>query len=243
MGQPDTRTDDGFEVQMQTNHLSHFLLTALCMPSLEACAASRGDARIVQHSSGARSHRMASDGEGHLKDEFFSKSEAGSLGGDAVGACFNRYHQTKLSNSVFAMALHEKLVRAGKVTIKSVVAEPGVSTTSLAENMWTGHGDDGTKFAPMMANAFTSYQSAADGAVPLMKATFAQEVLSGEMYMPCDANGTVGLPLRSMDNGFADKAAPDWCKAKFQNEMLTMHGPNRELLWKASEAATGVKFM
>ena len=54
MAMPDTRTPDGFDVQMQTNHLSHFLLTKLAMPSLDAAAASRGEARIVQHSSGAR---------------------------------------------------------------------------------------------------------------------------------------------------------------------------------------------
>ena len=44
MGVPDERTSDGFDVQMQTNHLSHFLLTKLVMSSLEAAAASRGEA-------------------------------------------------------------------------------------------------------------------------------------------------------------------------------------------------------
>jgi NAD(P)-dependent dehydrogenase (short-subunit alcohol dehydrogenase family) len=38
MGVPDTRTADGFDVQIQTNHLSHWLLTMLLMPSLEVCA-------------------------------------------------------------------------------------------------------------------------------------------------------------------------------------------------------------
>merc|ERR1712014_557711 len=41
----DVRTEDGFDVQMQVNHLSHFLLTSLLMPSLEKAAAARGEAR------------------------------------------------------------------------------------------------------------------------------------------------------------------------------------------------------
>ena len=47
-------TKDGYESQMQTNHLSHFLLTSLLLPSLEKAASASGEARIVNHSSGAR---------------------------------------------------------------------------------------------------------------------------------------------------------------------------------------------
>ena len=125
--------------------------------------------------------------------------------------------------------------------IKSLCAEPGVSTTSLAENFWTGHGDDGTTFAPML-RSITDYQSAADGAVPLMCAIFHPNSRSGEMYMPCDANGTTGMPIRCMDSGLCFKDAPDWCKTKFEHEKLTMHKASRDLLWKASEVATGVLF-
>ena len=38
MATPDAATKDGYDTQMQTNHLSHFLLTAELYPLLEAAA-------------------------------------------------------------------------------------------------------------------------------------------------------------------------------------------------------------
>ena len=49
MALEDKAAKDGYDVQMQTNHLSHFLLTALLWERL--LAAPEG-ARVVQHSSG-----------------------------------------------------------------------------------------------------------------------------------------------------------------------------------------------
>jgi len=46
----DDRTGDGFDVQMQTNQLSHFLLTSLVYSSIKEAAEKRGEARIVPHS-------------------------------------------------------------------------------------------------------------------------------------------------------------------------------------------------
>lgn len=52
MALPDEATKDGYDVQMQTNHLSHFLLSKELYPLLEKAAEARGEARIVNHSSG-----------------------------------------------------------------------------------------------------------------------------------------------------------------------------------------------
>ena len=54
MALADAATVDGYDVQMQTNHLSHFLLLKEIFPLLEKAAATRGEARVVHHTSLAR---------------------------------------------------------------------------------------------------------------------------------------------------------------------------------------------
>ena len=61
-----------------------------------------------------------------------------------------RYHQTKLANPVFAMALHSKLAADGS-RIKSICAEPGVAQTELAANLMKGHDDEGSKVGQVSA--------------------------------------------------------------------------------------------
>uniref|UniRef100_A0A7S1QGM7 Protochlorophyllide reductase n=1 Tax=Alexandrium catenella TaxID=2925 RepID=A0A7S1QGM7_ALECA len=254
MAVPDARTQDGYDVQMQTNHLSHFLLTKLLLPSLEAAASVRGEARVVQHSSGARGNHRAA-GEGNLESQFFRQAAPGALGGDGMEACFNRYHQTKLANPVFAMALHEKLLVAGS-KIKSLCAEPGVSATNLAANMTAGHRQarkaaarpasaspkDKAKAkarSPQPAGSNFKPQSAADGACPLVEAAFASTASGGDFYMPGEMiNGTpVGMAVKCMTAGKPTPTSASMAK-QFKNEALTMSQANRLLLWAESERAT-----
>jgi NAD(P)-dependent dehydrogenase (short-subunit alcohol dehydrogenase family) len=84
MAMDDTATKDGYDVQMQTNHLSHFLLTKELFPLLQKAAELRGEARIVNHSSVAR--------KGKLLDAQFLGKTGGSLGGNVGGAKWQRYH-------------------------------------------------------------------------------------------------------------------------------------------------------
>lgn len=245
MAVPDTRTADGYDVQMHTNHLSHFLLTKLLMSSLEAAANARGEARIVQHSSGARR------GEANLEAQYFATSAAGTLGGNKTAACFGRYHQTKLANSVFAQALHQRLTAAGS-KVRSICAEPGVSATSLMVNMSAQHKasrpqpkpkGDGAKpkqSSPPPGMNFKP-QSAADGACPLMEASFGSSANSGDFYMPGEMveMTPVGIPVKCMTAGKATPAT-DMMAAMFSNEEMTCSLANQALLWTESEKATEV---
>lgn len=253
MAVPDKRTVDGYDVQMQTNHLSHFLLTKILMPLLEQAAAARGEARVVQHSSGARAQARAAPGEdGNLLEKYFSKCEEGTLGGDGLKFCFARYHQTKLANPVFMMALHKKLAARGS-RVKSLCAEPGVAATELMPNLMAQHeaaGSGGagicllrTMFCCMSAAGKVTPQSAADGACPLILAGFGPGVDSGDFYMPESMAGSmvVGSPVKCMEAGKATPKA-DFQEQKFEHEKLTLSPENQALLWAKSEEAIGEKW-
>lgn len=82
MAMPDKATKDGYDVQMQTNHLSHFLLTKELYPLLENAAKENGEARVVNHSSGARSYPRTP-----LGAKYFGKN-GGNLGGDGSSMIF-----------------------------------------------------------------------------------------------------------------------------------------------------------
>ncbi|EKX31465.1 hypothetical protein GUITHDRAFT_83106 [Guillardia theta CCMP2712] len=122
--------------QMTVNHLSHFLLTKELFPLLSKKAESTGDARIVNHSSGARKRP-----EKKLDPEYLSKKTT-DLGGNDLNSRITRYQQTKLSNCVFTFALHDKL-QAKNSKVKVLVAHPGLSATNLQASLTYGRGGGG----------------------------------------------------------------------------------------------------
>lgn len=94
---PDESTGDGYPKEMQTNHLSQFMLASKLFPLLQQGAARSGTARIVTHSSGARKNPNTP-----VNKEHYGKN-GGKLGGD--GNKWERYHQTKMANVLFMQAL------------------------------------------------------------------------------------------------------------------------------------------
>jgi len=174
MALDDYATKDGYDVQMQTNHLCHFLLTKELFPLLERAAELRGSARIVHHSSLARNG-------GPLKAEYFGKN-GGNLGGNSNGIFMNgarweRYHQTKLANAIFTYALWEKLT-AAKSKVIAAVAAPGLSNTNLQKTTAKTGGMDGAMWIMKLS------QSAEDGTMPLLAAMLDPSTENGDFWEP-----------------------------------------------------------
>ena len=218
MATPDEATVDGYDTQMQTNHLSHFLLTAELLPLLEKEAAEGGDARIVNHSSLGRLHTP----DDRLEEKYFGKN-GGNLGGDELkmmgGACFHRYFQTKLANSVFTYGLADKLEERGS-RVRAVCAHPGGSDTHLGNHMDLGlfWGTAMKVLGPLMM------QTAEDGAMGLLKGMLDPEAKSGVLYGPKNS-GVSGKPVVNPPKPF-----------ETDPKSIAM-------LWRTSEEATGVTLL
>lgn len=108
---PYTKSADGFELQLATNHLGHFALTGLLLGKLLATPR----ARVVTISSTA--HKM-----GKIDFEDLQRERS-----------YNRwlaYGQSKLANLLFALELDRRLKAAGS-DLLSVAAHPGYSATNL----------------------------------------------------------------------------------------------------------------
>lgn len=222
MALPDQATGDGFDVQMQTNHLSHFLLTRELMPLLERAAEARGEARVVNHSSVAR---MV---PGKVLKAEYLEAKGGQLGGDGnavqntvmMGPRWVRYNQSKLANCAFTAALHHKLQAKGSA-VKALVAHPGLANTSLQQTS-VKEGGMGAVFTGLMMKLS---QSTEDGALGILSCMCLPEAESGQLWGP-------GMGVLAM-KGPAEPAPLE----PFYDDEQT-----RSLLWEKSEAAIGGAF-
>jgi NAD(P)-dependent dehydrogenase (short-subunit alcohol dehydrogenase family) len=105
---PLTRTADGFELQLGTNHLGHFALTNLLLD--------RVTGRVVTVSSTA--HRMGAIDFGDLNWE------------RKPYRAWRAYGQSKLANLLFTAELQRRLAAAGSPVL-ATAAHPGYAATNL----------------------------------------------------------------------------------------------------------------
>ncbi len=106
MNTPFGKTREGFELQFGTNHLGHFLLTELLLPSMKAGAPSR----VVIVSSCFHDKAFGREGRIDFEDLNFEKKKYDG---------WKAYAQSKLANLLHARHLGRKLAGSG-ITVASV---------------------------------------------------------------------------------------------------------------------------
>ena len=156
MAPPRTLTEDGFELQLGTNHLGHFALTGRLLPLLLAAPAPR----VVTVSSGA--HRLGSIAFDDLMGERSYRR-------------WGAYGQSKLANLLFTSELDTRFCDR----LTAVAAHPGYAATHLQ----TGQGQPLMEALMRVGNA-TIAQSDAAGAWPSLYAATAPGVRGGQYFGP-----------------------------------------------------------
>ena len=159
MQTPPSRTAEGYELQLGTNHLGHFALTGLLLEALARGSA----ARVVTLSS--NEHK---GGHIHFDDLQLERGYAPR----------KAYQQSKMANALFGIELDRRL-RAADSPILSVLAHPGYSATNLQSTGPTGM----SAFAMRIGNALLA-QTAERGALPQLYAATAPGVRGGQYFGP-----------------------------------------------------------
>lgn len=166
---PYSRTIDGFELQIATNHLGHFAWTATLWPLLRD-----HPARIVAVSSLAHTMTKGID--------------LASLAPNSDSRRYRRfrsYAESKLANLLFMKELDRRVRRAG-LSVTAVAAHPGFSATNLTRAGGLAlHSLAGAASQPAFAGAWPSLRAATD-----------LELTGGEYIGPEGFRQTRGRPRK-----------------------------------------------
>ncbi|MFO7564533.1 MAG: oxidoreductase [Enhygromyxa sp.] len=175
MALPYSKTAEGFEMQIGTNHLGHFALTGLLIDRLLASPA----ARVVTVSS--LMHKL---GTIRLHD----------LSWERGYRRWPAYSQSKLANLLFCFELQRRL-EAARSPVLSLASHPGYASTNLQT---AGPRMRGASLATRVFELGnrTLAQDAAGGALPSLYAATAGEVGGGEYFGPDGVMEIAGAPRR-----------------------------------------------
>jgi NAD(P)-dependent dehydrogenase (short-subunit alcohol dehydrogenase family) len=163
-------TRDGFELQLGTNYLGHFALTA----RLKSLLSKGKDARVVTLSSLAAN-------SGHIDfDDLNAEKSYRPMAG---------YSQSKLACLMFALELGNRS-RAAGWTFSSMAAHPGIARTDLVHNTL------GRRSVAGVARTLLWFllQPVSQGALPQLFAATSSHTVSGGYYGPDCLGETRGHP-------------------------------------------------
>lgn len=169
---PYSKTKDGLEAQIGTNHFGHFKLTGLLLDTLKNTPQSR----VVNVSSIA--HKR---GRMHFDNLMFDN-----------GSGYNptkAYGQSKLANLHFTFEL-QRFFEANNINSIAVAAHPGVAMTNLANHL-----QNKLMFKILMPLAKGLFQSAEGGALPQIRASVDANVKGAEYYGPDGFQEIKGNPV------------------------------------------------
>lgn len=172
-------TQDGFELQLGTNYLSHFALTCRLMPLLVKAPAPR----VVTVSSVAA----------RFNGEIFFDDLNATGGYDAMAY----YGQSKLACLMFALELQRRSMANGW-GVTSIAAHPGIARTELLYNT-PGPRTSRTRMRSLL---WFLFQPVPQGALPTLFAATSPDAEGGGYYGP---NGLVEMrgypkPAKMPDN-------------------------------------------
>jgi NAD(P)-dependent dehydrogenase (short-subunit alcohol dehydrogenase family) len=164
MACPYTETAQGFEMQLGTNHVGHFLFTGLLLPALKAVAAQGGEARVVNLSSAGHRFSAMDFEDPNYRQRSYDKWQA--------------YGQSKTANVLFSVALDERTRGAG---VRAFAVHPGAISTELGRHM---DKDDMARIAASFPGGTMAFKSVPQGAATSVWAATAPDLVGrGGLYL------------------------------------------------------------
>ncbi|MFC4142343.1 oxidoreductase [Pedobacter mendelii] len=162
-------TKQGFEIQLGTNHLGHFLLTGLVLDVMKKTP----NSRVAVQSSLA--HKM----KRYLADINFD-----DLNWEKIYNKDHAYGQSKLANLLFAYELDRKL-KANNIQITVAAAHPGFTKSNLQK-------DQGFIISEIVVRLLG--QKVDMGALPILRAATENNLKGAEYFGPIKSNEMKGYP-------------------------------------------------
>jgi NAD(P)-dependent dehydrogenase (short-subunit alcohol dehydrogenase family) len=170
MAPPRGTTADGFELQLGINHLGHFALVGLLLPSLLAAP----DPRVVSVSSTLHAW-------GRIRFDDLNREHGYQR--------YLAYGQSKLANLLFAFEL-DRRARAARTGLVSVAAHPGYAAT----NLQTAGIRSGLARSIMAATNRVLAAAPLMGALPILCAATLPGLTGGAFLGPARLGGYRGHP-------------------------------------------------
>ncbi len=211
MAIPRRETHEGFEMQLGTNHLGHFALTGLLLPSLLATPGSR----VITTTSQARMM-------GRVRFDDLQRNRSYSR--------WEAYGQSKQANLLFAFELQMRLHATHAGTI-SVAAHPGYANTNLQKTSATESRAHIERWMYASLGSLVG-QSALMGTLPQLYAATSPAISGGELVGPGGLGHFRGYP--SVDQS-AQQEYNHLLAEHLWNESVALTGVDYEALDTSSD--------